>query len=245
MKDKDFNKKGIIWTIIILLIIVIYLYWSYNSYKAKISNENINNIEQIDNTQNNSTSTNSTTTNNKDNNLQNNNTNKNTMTTNNTKDIALLKTNYGNIEIALNRENAPKAVDNFIKLAKSGFYDGVRFHRVIKGFMIQTGDPQSKDLSKKSQWGNGDPGYKFADELTGKEKYEIGTVAMANSGPNTNGSQFFIMTSNTTLQPAYTIFGKVILGQDVAMKIQEVETEGKGIVDRPITDVIVESVSVK
>jgi cyclophilin family peptidyl-prolyl cis-trans isomerase len=108
--------------------------------------------------------------------------------------------------------------------------------------MIQTGDPLSKDDSQKMYWGTGGPGYKFADELTGSEKYVVGTVAMANSGPNTNGSQFFIMTSDTPLPPSYTVFGKVIAGQDVAQKIQDVATDAN---DRPISDIIINSIDLK
>lgn len=153
----------------------------------------------------------------------------------------ILHTNMGDITLELSHDK-PNTVANFRKLVESKFYDGVRFHRVIKGFMIQSGDPLSKDESQKPYWGTGGPGYKFNDELTGKEEYSIGTLAMANSGPNTNGSQFFIMTSNTQLPPAYTVFGKVIAGIDVAMKIQEVSTDGN---DRPINDVIIESAEIK
>ena len=247
------NKSTLAWILAVIILIIIYLYWSYNSAKIDIENKAMNK-SQIDSTISNSSiptttsTTTSTATSMKNikkvdqvNILPTNNT-KSKMTTDNTKSIALITTNYGNIEIALDKNNAPNTVDNFIKLAKSGFYDGVRFHRVIKGFMIQTGDPQSKDLAKRDFWGTGGPGYKFADELTGKEKYEIGTVAMANSGPNTNGSQFFIMTSNTPLPPSYTVFGKVVSGQDIAMTIQDVKT---GQADRPVEDVIIESVVVR
>lgn len=154
---------------------------------------------------------------------------------------AILHTNMGDITFTFAGDK-PNTTSNFIKLASSGFYNGVKFHRVIQGFMIQTGDPLSKDDSQKNAWGTGGPGYKFADELTGKETYSIGTVAMANSGPNTNGSQFFIMTSNAGLPPSYTVFGKVIVGQEFAQKIQEVKTDAK---DRPIDDVIINSVELK
>ncbi|MBP9765725.1 MAG: peptidylprolyl isomerase [Candidatus Pacebacteria bacterium] len=154
---------------------------------------------------------------------------------------AVLHTNMGDITLSLSTDK-PDTTSNFIKLASSGFYNGVKFHRVIKGFMIQTGDPLSKDDTKKDSWGTGGPGYKFADELTGKETYTVGTVAMANSGPNTNGSQFFIMTSDTPLPPSYTVFGKVILGQEVAQKIQEVKT---GQSDRPLESIIINSVELK
>ena len=155
--------------------------------------------------------------------------------------IAVLHTNFGDISFELSKDK-PLTTNNFIKLVKEGFYNGVKFHRVIKDFMIQTGDPLSKDDTQQNLWGTGGPGYKFEDELTGNEKYEIGTVAMANSGPNTNGSQFFIMTSNTPLPPNYTVFGKVISGIGVAMKIQEVKTDMN---DRPITPIIINSLELK
>lgn len=151
---------------------------------------------------------------------------------------ATLHTTLGDVVFEFS-EDKPVTTSNFIKLAKQRFYDGVKFHRVINGFMIQTGDPLSKDESQKIFWGTGGPGYKFDDELTGTETYEVGTVAMANSGPNTNGSQFFIMTSSIPLPPAYTVFGKVVEGQDVAQKIQEVETDSK---DRPLENIIINSV---
>ena len=154
-----------------------------------------------------------------------------------------LKTNMGDITIALDRNNAPKTVENFVTLAQKGFYDGIKFHRVIKDFMIQAGDPNSKDDSKKSLWGTGGPGYKFDDELTGKETYPQGTVAMANAGPNTNGSQFFIVTANPApLPPSYTVFGKVTKGLDVALKIENVKTETA---DRPVDNVIIQKVTVE
>jgi cyclophilin family peptidyl-prolyl cis-trans isomerase len=161
-----------------------------------------------------------------------------------TMNTATLKTNMGEITITLDPVNAPKTVENFTTLASKGFYDGIRFHRVIKGFMIQAGDPQSKDLTKKSLWGTGGPGYKFDDELSGNETYPQGTVAMANAGPNTNGSQFFIVTASPAapLPPSYTVFGKVTKGLDVALKIENVKTETA---DRPVNDVIIEKVSVE
>lgn len=162
-------------------------------------------------------------------------------------DTVIMKTNFGTIEVSLLRDKAPNTVDNFLKLTKSGFYDGTRFHRVIRGFMIQGGDPLSKDLANQSRWGQGGPGYKFDDELSGQEKYPQGTLAMANAGLNTNGSQFFIVTANpeAPLPPSYTVFGKVLSGMDVALKIENVDTEGKGSVDRPIKDVVIEKIEVK
>lgn len=156
---------------------------------------------------------------------------------------ATLTTTLGTIVLQLDPTNAPKTVENFEKLINQGFYNGVRFHRVIKDFMIQSGDPLSKNIADMNRWGTGGPDYKFDDELTGKETYPQGTLAMANAGPNTNGSQFFIVTANPApLPPAYTVFGRVISGMDVAMKIEAVKT---GPNDRPITDVIITSITLK
>lgn len=156
---------------------------------------------------------------------------------------AIISTNFGDIEVTFD-ESKIKTVTNFVTLTATHFYDGVRFHRVIKGFMIQTGDPLSKDLMQKSLWGTGGPGYKFVDELTGKERYTQGTLAMANSGPNTNGSQFFIVTANpgVDLPPNYTVFGHVVSGMDVALKIENVKTDSS---DRPLEDVVIKSVVLK
>jgi cyclophilin family peptidyl-prolyl cis-trans isomerase len=157
---------------------------------------------------------------------------------------ATIKTNHGTIEVELFTDKAPQTSANFIKLAESQFYNGVRFHRVIQGFMIQGGDPLSKDLAQRARWGTGGPGYQFADELKGDEKYLQGTLAMANAGPNTNGSQFFIVTASpgVPLPPAYTVFGKVTAGMDVALKIEKVATQPN---DQPVEDVIIESITVR
>jgi cyclophilin family peptidyl-prolyl cis-trans isomerase len=156
---------------------------------------------------------------------------------------AIVTTSKGVIELTF-ATNTPVTVDNFKKLASSNFYNGVRFHRVIKDFMIQTGDPNSKDIAKQGEWGMGGPGYKFNDELTGGEQYSLGTVAMANSGPNTNGSQFFIVTANPgyPLPPNYTVFGRVTKGLDVAIEIQNVATTPS---DRPLEDIIITKVELK
>lgn len=154
---------------------------------------------------------------------------------------AILHTNMGDITFSFVSDK-PNTTSNFIKLASSGFYNDVKFHRVIQGFMIQTGDPLSKNDSQKNSWGTGGPGYKFADELSGQEKYPIGTVAMANSGPNTNGSQFFIMTADVPLPPSYTVFGKVEAGQSVAEKISEVKRDGS---DRPLNNVVINSIELR
>ena len=126
--------------------------------------------------------------------------------------FALLKTNEGDIKIELYSDKTPITVNNFVALAKEDFYDGTKFHRVIKDFMLQGGDPNGD--------GTGGPGYKFDDEPFEGE-YARGTVAMANSGPNTNGSQFFIMHKDYPLPPDYVIFGKVTEGIDVVDKIAE------------------------
>jgi cyclophilin family peptidyl-prolyl cis-trans isomerase len=127
-----------------------------------------------------------------------------------------LETNFGTITIELYPEDAPKAVNNFVSLAREGFYDDTVFHRVVKGFVIQGGDPTGT--------GMGGPGYKFDDERILKD-YDKGTVAMANAGPNTNGSQFFIVLDDMQgrLPKNYTIFGKVTGGMDVVTKIGDVQ----------------------
>ena len=154
---------------------------------------------------------------------------------------AIIKTSLGDIEVRLEADNAPLAVNNFLDLAQKEFYNGTKFHRVIKGFMIQGGDPYSKDDTAKNTWGTGGPGYTFNDELKGNEKYTQGTLAMANSGPNTNGSQFFIVTADpaASLSPSYTVFGHVIAGMDVALKIEKVAT---GEADRPVQDVVIKTI---
>ncbi len=149
-----------------------------------------------------------------------------------------IETSKGNIVFETYTNDAPKTSENFVTLANKGFYNGVIFHRVISGFMIQGGDPTGT--------GMGGPGYKFADELNPetesyKKGYVRGTVAMANSGPNTNGSQFFIMHKDTPLPNAYTIFGHVISGMDVVDAIAAVQVNDA---DRPIQDVVIKKVTV-
>ena len=153
---------------------------------------------------------------------------------------AVIKTNQGDITIEFYGEDSPNTVNNFLKLAQEGFYNGTRFHRIIKDFMIQGGDPNSADLNKKSFWGMGDPGYKFDDEFNSHTLVK-GSLAMANSGPNTNGSQFFIVTADATpwLDGKHTNFGFVADGMDVVEKLGNVET-GSG--DVPVEDVAVESI---
>ncbi len=148
---------------------------------------------------------------------------------------AILKTSLGDIEVAFFAEKAPKTVENFITLVQKGFYDTTKFHRVIKDFMIQGGDPLSKDDSQMSVWGTGGPGYQFADEIN-NEKLARGVLAMANSGPNTNGSQFFIVIAAATpwLDGRHTVFGKVVKGMEVVNKIQSVQTGARDIPKVPI-----------
>ncbi len=153
-------------------------------------------------------------------------------------------TSQGNIEIELWKDKAPKTVENFITLAQNGFYDGTRFHRVIEGFMIQGGDPLSKDTAQMARWGTGGPGYQFADEIHAENKNIAGTISMANAGPNTNGSQFFInVADNSYLDTRHTVFGKVISGYDVVETISLVDTIPG--VDRPVQDVVIQSIEIK
>jgi len=161
------------------------------------------------------------------------------MPLNNFQHTITLETNKGNITIETYDKDAPITVSNFIELANEGFYDGVIFHRVIEGFMIQGGDPTGT--------GMGGSGYTFQDELnpnteSAKRGYITGTVAMANRGPNTNDSQFFIMVADNPLPHQYTIFGRVIEGQEVANAISQVPT---GANDKPLQDVTINRVIVK
>jgi cyclophilin family peptidyl-prolyl cis-trans isomerase len=152
---------------------------------------------------------------------------------------AIIKTSLGNITVKFYGSDSPITVNNFLNLAKAGFYSGTKFHRVIKDFMIQGGDPLSKGTDS-SVWGTGGPGYKFDDEVNSR-KLVLGSLAMANSGPNTNGSQFFIVTASAPLQLQgyYTNFGEVVSGMEVVKSIEATPTD---INDRPVTDVIINSV---
>ena len=149
-----------------------------------------------------------------------------------TMSAATLHTNHGAIEVEFFDEDAPKTVENFRKLAGDGFYDGLIFHRVIKDFMIQGGCPQGT--------GTGGPGYTFEDEFN-QHKIERGALAMANAGPNTNGSQFFIVTTDAApwLDGKHTVFGKVTNGMDAVDAIEGTQT---GAQDRPVEDVVIERV---
>jgi cyclophilin family peptidyl-prolyl cis-trans isomerase len=145
---------------------------------------------------------------------------------------ATIHTNHGPIEVELYDEDAPKTVENFRKLAGDGFYDGVIFHRVIKDFMIQGGDPTGT--------GTGGPGYTFEDEFN-DHKVERGALAMANAGPNTNGSQFFIVTTAEApwLDGKHTVFGRITGGMDAVDSIEGTDTDAQ---DRPREDAVIERV---
>ena len=142
---------------------------------------------------------------------------------------ALLDTNRGQVLIDLYEQETPVTVNNFVTLARNHFYDGLRFHRVIDGFMAQTGDPKSADDAQKDAWGSGGPGYQFPDEIRSKLTFDTGgQLAMANSGPNTNGSQFFVTFGPADfLNGHYSLFGKVVTGDDVLAKLtRTAETSG-------------------
>lgn len=155
--------------------------------------------------------------------------------------IAVFETNQGTFKVELFEDKAPITSGNFIKLAEQGFYDGTRFHRIIANFMIQGGDPLSKNVSQKARWGTGGPGYYIKDEFTGGSNIK-GTIAMANSGPNTGGSQFFInVADNTFLDGKHPVFGEVIEGYDVVEKISKIKTDAN---DAPVSDVIISSITI-
>jgi peptidylprolyl isomerase len=148
---------------------------------------------------------------------------------------ATMDTSLGEIVIALDPVKAPKTVNSFVFLALNHYYDGVIFHRIINGFVCQGGDPTGT--------GTGGPGYQFADELPKPGQYQVGSVAMANAGPNTNGSQFFLISGpdGARLPPQYSLFGQIVKGLDVLDQMQRVKT-GRG--DRPVEDVVINSVSI-
>jgi len=154
---------------------------------------------------------------------------------------ATIETNMGTMTLELFEDKAPITAGNFIKLAEEGFYDGTKFHRVIKDFMIQGGDPNTKD-KPQSTWGTGGPGYSFNDEIN-QHKLVRGSLAMANSGPNTNGSQFFVVTAESTpwLDGAHTNFGEVVSGMDIIDQIETSETKER---DIPVKDIIVEKIEI-
>src|SRR5687768_7651850 len=143
-------------------------------------------------------------------------------------------TSHGSMTISLDPVAAPKTVNSFVFLARQGFYDGVVFHRIIPGFVLQGGDPTGT--------GTGGPGYRFEDELPPAGRYEIGSLAMANAGPNTNGSQFFVISGpdGVRLPPQYSLFGKVVRGIDIVTAIDALGTRG----GTPQERVIIESVTI-
>jgi cyclophilin family peptidyl-prolyl cis-trans isomerase len=148
---------------------------------------------------------------------------------------ATMQTSMGTLVIALDAARAPKTVNSFVYLAAYHYYDGIIFHRIINGFVCQGGDPTGT--------GTGGPGYRFDDELPQPGQYQIGSLAMANAGPNTNGSQFFLISgpSGAQLPPAYALFGQVVKGLDIVDAMQKVPT-ARG--DRPIEDVVINSVTI-
>jgi cyclophilin family peptidyl-prolyl cis-trans isomerase len=155
---------------------------------------------------------------------------------------AVLQTNKGTIRFELLETDTPKTTENFITLAERGYYNGIIFHRVIKGFMIQGGDPTGTGRGGESAWGG-----RFNDEINPSSAvyqrgYKAGTVAMANAGPDTNGSQFFIMHSDYPLPPNYTIFGRLTDGADVVNSIALTETDRN---DRPMSEVKIEQVTIE
>jgi cyclophilin family peptidyl-prolyl cis-trans isomerase len=149
---------------------------------------------------------------------------------------ATIRTNHGDIAVELLADRSPSTVNNFVFLAREGFYDGVIFHRVIEGFMIQGGDPTGT--------GTGGPGYRFRDELDAARElgYAPGTLAMANAGPNTNGSQFFIMHRDNPLPPAYSVFGRTVEGLEVVEAIATTATDPR---DRPLEDVVIATIEIE
>ena len=156
---------------------------------------------------------------------------------------AIIKTNKGDIKIELFSKDAPNTVNNFVKLAEQGFYNNTKFHRVIKDFMIQGGDPLSKDDSKRDLWGTGGPDYIFADEIHQNNQNNTGTISMANRGPDTNGSQFFINTiNNNYLDSRHTVFGRIVEGMDVAKAIENTPV---GQLDRPLQNVIIQTIIIQ
>lgn len=166
-----------------------------------------------------------------------------TTNSNNKSMQATLHTNKGDITIEFFGDLAPNTVANFTKLAKDGFYDGTKFHRVIKDFMIQGGDPLTKDDSQAAMWGTGGPGYKFADEIHAENHNVVGTISMANAGPNTNGSQFFInVADNSFLDGKHTVFGRVTAGMSA---VQDIVASPTSAGDRPVDPIVITRVSVQ
>jgi peptidylprolyl isomerase len=193
--------------------------------------------------------------NNQTNNMDNNNTNnENIRTVHDQKDLAqeyqyvILATNHGDVKIKLYTDKTPITANNFLNLAQEGFYNNTKFHRIIEGFMIQGGDPLSKNDEQKERWGTGSPDYVIPNEdVQGVSNVE-GTIYMANAGPDTGGSQFFINTANNesldfdkgSPRSQHTAFGEVVEGMDVVRQIESLETDNS---DRPAEDAVISEVS--
>lgn len=159
-----------------------------------------------------------------------------------TQAIATVNTSMGTFTLELDPTNAPNTVANFVTLAEQGFYANTKFHRVMEGFMIQGGDPLSRDDAMMARWGTGGPGYTFADEIHAANRNVTGTISMANAGANTNGSQFFVnVADNNFLDEKHTVFGRVTSGMDVVMAISQVAT---GEADRPLEAVVITEVTI-
>lgn len=219
------NKNLIVILIVIAVILLAGFIWINNTGSPELNNLAENQESQSPNNQ-------------PESNEINNNIIEEEINNNQNMPTATIKTNKGDIVIEFFPEDAPNTVQNFITLANQDFYNGVIFHRVIEGFMIQGGDPTGT--------GTGDAGYKFADELdpnteSAQRGYVRGTVAMANAGPDTNGSQFFIMHQDTPLPHNYTIFGRVISGMET---VDAIATTPTGANDRPVEEVVMESVEI-
>lgn len=215
------------WIVIICSVLVLAgLYWMFD----RGGNDNMANLSNTEKPLSTDLTPNASTTNPSDINQ-----------TNNTKiTTATFHTTKGDITIEFST-TTPITVANFIKLAESGFYNGTKFHRVVKGFVDQGGDPLTKDDSLKDKWGTGGPGYTFNDEIGPNNHNDLGTIAMANSGPNTNGSQFYFnAASNNQLDQSYTVFGKVISGLDVVMAINDVPVDSA---TRPLDPIIIQSIT--
>ncbi len=163
------------------------------------------------------------------------------------KEVAVIKTDAGEMVVEFWPDVAPKTVENFKKLAKEKFYDGTAFHRIIKGFMIQGGDPKTKDASKEMEWGTGDPGYKIKAEFNAK-KHQLGVLSMARGGdPDSAGCQFFICLGDASfLDGKYTAFGKLVKGEDVLKKLgdAEVAASPSGEPSKPTKRVGVQSIAI-
>ncbi len=203
INKKEGNKKTIIRIVfLVLLIFAVYQLSITMNKNSENNNVSVNDVVDENNNENNK--------NNGENNAD-----------NVDLRVAVIETNKGNIKLELFTNDAPKTVENFMKLASENFYDEIKFHRVISDFMIQTGDPLSKDDDPAND-GTGGPGYSFEDEIN-SHKVEVGSLAMANSGPNTNGSQFFIVTERAQphLDGKHTVFGKVLEGMEVVRNIEQ------------------------